>query len=70
MKVKIDTKKKMHVITVEEAKLAANMTEDLKNMVLDYLNAPVKNVVINLGDVEELDEDSAQILLSVQETFY
>jgi anti-anti-sigma factor len=70
MKVKIDTKEKMHVITVEEAKLAANMTENFKNLLLDYLNAPVKNVVINLGGVEEMDEDSAQLLLSVQETFY
>jgi anti-anti-sigma factor len=70
MKVKIDTKEKMHVITVEEAKLAANMTENFKNLLLDYLNAPVKNVVVNLGGVEEMDEDSAQLLLSVQETFY
>lgn len=70
MKVKIDTKEKMHVITVEEENLAANMTEEFKNNVLSYLNEPVKNVVINLGSVEEMDEHSAQLLLSVQEAFY
>jgi len=70
MKVKIDTKEKMHVITVEEAKLAANMTEEFKNTLLTYLNAPVKNVVINLEGVDEMDENSAEILLSVQQAFY
>ena len=70
MKVKIDTKEKMHVITVEEAKIAANMTEEFRNTLLSYLKTPVKNVVLNLGNVEEMDEHSAQLLLSVQEAFY
>jgi len=70
MKVKIDTKEKMHVITVEEGKLAANMTEDFKNTLLNYLNAPVKNVVINLESVDEMDENSGELLLSVQQAFY
>jgi len=70
MKVKIDTKEKMHVIKVEEAKLAANMTEDFKNTLLNYLKEPVKNVVINLEDVEEMDEHSARLLLSIEEAFY
>ena len=51
MKVKIDTKEKMHVITVEEGKLTANMTEDLQNTLLPYLEKPVKNVVLNFDDM-------------------
>ncbi|MEO6845311.1 MAG: STAS domain-containing protein [Ginsengibacter sp.] len=70
MKVKIDTKEKMHVITVEEGKLAANMTEEFKNSLLNYLNAPVKNIVISLEAVDEMDDDSAELLLSVQQVFY
>jgi hypothetical protein len=41
MKVKIDTKEKMHVITIAEEKLTANMTEDLKKTLLNYLQQPV-----------------------------
>jgi anti-anti-sigma regulatory factor len=70
MKVKIDTKEKMHVITVEEANIAANMTENFKNTVLNYLSSPIKNVIINLANVVEIDEHSAEILISIQQAFY
>ncbi|HEY5370405.1 MAG TPA: STAS domain-containing protein [Hanamia sp.] len=70
MKVKIDTKEKMHVITVEEVKLAANMTEHFRNTILDYLNSSVKNVVVNLENVEEMDELSAELLIKTQQSFY
>lgn len=70
MKVKIDTKEKMHVITVEDTKLTANMTEDLQNTFLPYLEKEIKNVVINFENVTELDETAANTLLDIQQKFY
>ena len=70
MKVKIDTKEKMHVISVEESKLAANMTEDLRKTFLKFLTEPVKNVVINFEQVSEIDDKAADTLASVQQIFY
>ena len=70
MKVKIDTKEKMHVISVEDEKLAANMTEDLRKTLLKFLDEPVKNVVVNFAQVEEMDGEVADILVSLQQAFY
>lgn len=70
MKVKIDTKEKMHVITVEQEKLTANMTEELKDTFLSYLNQPIKNVVINFKNIEEMDREAAATLLDIQQAFY
>lgn len=70
MKVKIDTKQKMHVITLEQRNLAANMTEDLKELVLSFLQKPVKNVVLNLEQVKEIDEVTADLFLNIQHQFY
>ena len=70
MKVKIDTKEKMHVITVEEKKLSVNMTEELKNLLLKYLSDPVKNIVVNLEPVSEIELEPSNVLVSVQQAFY
>lgn len=70
MKVKIDTKEKMHVITIEDKELTANMTEDLKKDLLTYLEKPVKNLVVNFEHVNEIDDTAANTLLDIQQTFY
>lgn len=70
MKFKIDTKEKLHVITVKETILAAIMTEDLQNVLLKYLSASVKNVIVNLNAVTDIDEKIANLLVNVQQTFY
>ena len=70
MKVKIDTKEKMHVVTVEEQKITANMTEELKNILLDFLHNPINNVIVNFHEVNELDLKSADVLASIQQRFY
>ena len=69
MKVKIDTKEKMHVITVVEEKLPANMTEEIKKQLLKFLSEPIKNVVVNLKEVKEIELPAAEALISVQLTF-
>jgi anti-anti-sigma factor len=70
MEVKIDTKEKLHVITVVEDKLSANMTEELGKTLLEYLEKPIKNVVLDFENVTEMDEISATTLLNVQQAFY
>jgi anti-anti-sigma factor len=70
MKVKIDTKEKMHVITLEEDKLTANMTEELQIFFLKYLDESISNLVVSLENVNEIDLTGANALVSVQEAFY
>jgi anti-anti-sigma regulatory factor len=70
MKVKIDTKEKMHVITLEEPELTENMTEDLEKIILEFLDKPVKNVVINFVNVQQIEFSPANTLVSVQQSFY
>jgi anti-anti-sigma factor len=70
MKVKIDTKEKMHVISLEEKNLAANMTEEVNQLLLKYLDAPVANVVVNFKEVEEMDLGIAETLALIQQKFY
>jgi len=70
MKIKSDTKEKFHVVTVLEPVLAANMTEGLSGSLLFYLGEPVKNVILNLGNVDTIDEASATSLAQIQQKFY
>ena len=70
MKVKIDTKEKMQVITIEEERLAANMTEDLQKLLNKCLEETVSNVIVNFKNVEEIDNEIAQSLVRIQQSFY
>jgi len=69
MKVKIDTKEKFHVLSVEEPVLSANMTEEFKQMLLSPLKYSIKNVVLKLKAVKEIDKDIAAIILETQQIF-
>ncbi len=70
MKVKIDTKEKFHVITIEDPVLSANMTEDLKQLLLPFLDKASGNLVINFGEVGQIDKQVAESLANIQQTFY
>ena len=70
MKVKIDTKEKFHVITPEEGFLSANMTEELNQMLLPFLEKEIKNIVLKLGEVKEVDKRAAETIFHLQQTFY
>jgi anti-anti-sigma factor len=70
MQVKIDTKEKFHAITILEPVLAANMTEDLEKSLLPILQKDVKNVVLILKDIPEVQEAAAVSLVRTQQTFY
>lgn len=70
MQVKIDTREKFHVITIVEAVLAANMTEDLDRCLLPVLEKDVKNVVLILKDIQKVDDAAAEALVRIQMAFY
>ncbi len=70
VKVKIDTKEKFHVITVEEPIFSANMTEEFNQLLMPYLQNDLKNIVVKMGTVKEMEETAAQNLLNIQQIFY
>jgi anti-anti-sigma factor len=70
MEVKIDTKERFHVITIEDTILSANMTEELSKKLLLCLENEIKNVVLKLGTVKQVDETAAQTILNIQQTYY
>jgi anti-anti-sigma factor len=70
MKVKIDTKEKFHVLTIQELILSANMTEELSRELLLFLEKDLKNVVLSLKEVNEIDELAANSLAGIQQKFY
>ena len=70
MNVKIDTKEKFTVITPEETGFAANMTGDLNNLLLPYLQKDIPHIVFNMVNVKTLDETVGELLANVQQQFY
>jgi anti-anti-sigma factor len=70
MQVKIDTREKFHAITILESVLAANMTEELGQCLLPFLEKEVKSVVLILKDIQTVDEAAAECLVRIQQAFY
>jgi len=70
MLVKIDTRQKFHVITLNSPVLSANMTAELTDSLLPLLKNDVKNVVFNLQGLESIDEAAAENLVKLQQYFY
>jgi len=70
MQVKIDTKEKFHAITINESHLAANMTAELEQRLLPFLERDVKNVVLILKDTQNIEDAAAECLVRIQQSFY
>ena len=70
MQVKIDTREKFHAITIQEPALAANMTEKLDECLVPILQSDVKNVVLILRDIKNIDNAAAERLVQLQQMFY
>lgn len=70
MEFKIDTKEKFHAITLPGDSLSATMTDELAACLLPYLQNDVKNIVLILKDIQNLDIAAAERLLTIQQTFY
>ena len=70
LKVKISTNGKFHAITVLEPILAANMTAALHNLCEPFLKQAVKNLLLNLKDIQKMDSAAAAVLLDLRNLFY
>ena len=70
MQVKIDTREKLHAITINETVFAANMTAELDKCLMLMLQNDVKNVILNLKDIKNIDNAAAEYLVKTQQLFY
>jgi anti-anti-sigma factor len=70
MKVKISTNGKFHAITVVEPILAANMTAAMRDLCEPFLKHEVKNLLINLKDIQKMDSAAAGAILDLRNLFY
>ena len=70
MNVKIDTKEKFTVITPKEADLSVNMTEELKELLLSYLQKDIPHVILKMEEVQNIDEPMAENIANIQNQFY
>jgi anti-anti-sigma factor len=70
MKVKIDTKEKFNVISINEDHLSANMTDELSELLLSYLNNEIKNLVLSFVAVKDIDQTAAEKIVELQQLFY
>ena len=67
---KTNTKEKFHVITVLAQSLTTDMAAELTHLLLPYLQNDVKNVILNLKELQSLDVISAEKLVKLQQNFY
>lgn len=70
MNVKTDTKEKFTVVTPYEKDLPVNMTEELSQLLLSYLQKDIPHVILNLREIASLDEQCGEILATIQQRFY
>ena len=70
MNIKIDTKERFTVITPEEAHLPVNMTEELNQLLLSYLQKDIQHLVLKMENVQSIDEPVAEHIAKVQQQFY
>ena len=70
MEFKIDTKEKFSVIELLETSLNVKLAVYLKNVCLSCLEKEVRNVVLNLNEVEVIDLDVALAIVDLQQSFY
>ncbi|HEY4936733.1 MAG TPA: STAS domain-containing protein [Puia sp.] len=70
MKVKISTNGKFHAITVLEPVLAANMTAALHDLCEPILKKEVKNLLLNLKDIQKMDSAAAEAILDLRNLFF
>jgi anti-anti-sigma regulatory factor len=70
MNVKIDTKEKFSVITPEDFKITANMSENLLNLLQSYQQKETPHVVLNLSNVQQIDDEVLDMIIEQQQSFY
>lgn len=64
---KIDTKEKFHAITINEPVLSANMTEDLRKLLVEVTQNHVKHTILNFKEVQQIDLPVAEFLATARQ---
>ena len=70
MELKIDTKEKYQLLTPAGATITAIIAAEIVTVCNKCLESPLKNMVLNLENVEEIAPDACQILTDLQQAFY
>jgi anti-anti-sigma factor len=70
MNVKIDTKERFTVITPQETHLSVNMTDELNQLLLGYLQKDIPHVILKMDAVQSVDEEMGETIVKIQSKFY
>lgn len=70
MELKIDTKEKYQLLTPAGATITAIIAAEIVTVCNKCLESPLKNMVLNLENVEEIQPDACQTLTDLQQAFY
>ncbi len=70
MEIKIDTKEKFTVVLPLEPHIYDNMAAELAATCNSYLQKDVKNIILDLQEVNEIDDDAAETIAKLQNIFY
>jgi len=70
MKFKVDTKEKFTTIMLNEQIVYVNVAEKLNEFCMSYLSKQVKNIILHLGSVEDMEEQDAYKIVELQQAFY
>lgn len=70
MNFKVDTKEKFTTVTVNESHIYDNVAESLSELCVGYLSKDVKNIILNLEAVSDVDESAANSIAKLQQSFY
>lgn len=67
MNFKLETKDRFHVITMLSPLASAIMADELNNLVLNCLKTPVKNIIIDMKLLQDIESGFAENLVKLQE---
>ncbi|ANI89598.1 anti-anti-sigma factor [Arachidicoccus ginsenosidimutans] len=70
MKIKVDTKEKFSVLRPTEAVFSVNMAEELTTIVMQRLQAPVKNVIVDFTAIETAEKQALIELATIHQIVY
>ena len=70
MELKIDTKEKYQLLTPAGTSITAIIAAEIETICNKCLESPLKNMVLNLENVEEIAPDACQTLTDLQQAFY
>jgi anti-anti-sigma factor len=70
MELKIDTKEKYQLLTPAGASMTANIAAEIETICNKCLESPLKNMVLNLEKVTDIEPTACQILTDLQQAFY